>query len=139
MGDRQKVNTEGVPSTTHKITILWFDPKREGQMSTNVYFHLLWDLPLDIQTYTSQRLIGIDVDGLRNFRHTSKALFREYCRELSERLKRNEIDLDYICKRWIVQRFAPEGHCTQLGKPVLSPLDAAAQIFAKRYGVKLYA
>jgi hypothetical protein len=118
---------EGLPSTTHRITIRWLDPKREIMRKTNLYLHLIWGAE-------DKRLVGVKIDGLHDFKHINKALFREYCRELSERLIASEIDLQYICNRWMAQRFEPEGFCDQLGAPVLSPLDAAAKILQRRYG-----
>jgi hypothetical protein len=121
-----EIEHEGLPSTTHRITIRWLDPKREVMRKTNLYLHLIWG-------GEDHRLVGVKIDGLGDFKHINKALFREYCRELSERLVSGEIDLEYICQRWIAQRFEPEGFCDQLGAHVLSPLDAAAKIMKGRY------
>lgn len=117
---------EGVPSTTHRITIRWFDLKREAERKTNIYLHLLWDS-------SDQSLIGIKIDGLGDFKHINKALFREYCRELTVRLTAKEIDMAYVCDRWIAQRFEPDGFCDQVNGMVLSPLDAAAKLMNIRY------
>lgn len=117
---------EGLPSTTHQISIRWLDPKREIMRRTSLYLHLVWG--------EDGRLVRVKIDGLRDFKHINRALFREYCRELSERLATGEIDLNYVCDRWMAQRFEPEGYCDQLKAPVLSPLDAAAKIMMRRYG-----
>ena len=130
MSDLPGLEVEGVPSTTHKISIHWLHTKSGTMREANIYFHLLWN-PVD------NCLVGIKMDGLRDFKHMSKALFREYCRELTERLQRKEIDLQYICQRWIVQRFEPAGMCPQINGIALSPLDAAAKFFMARYKIRL--
>jgi hypothetical protein len=112
-------------STTHKVEIKsWISP--EGAvMDVNLFIHLVWDEGLN--------LIKIHCDGLNGQTGSVKAVLREYCRELSERLERREIGLRYICKRWIAQRFDPAGICPQAEGPVSSLLDGAAKVLMKRY------
>jgi len=118
------LTTDGIPSITHKISIQWLNPETGKVYPAKAYFHLIW---------FEGKLIGIDFDGLNAQVSSSKAVLREYCRELSERLRREEIDLEYICDRWIAQRFAPEGYCDQTKGMVTSILDAASKVLRKRY------
>lgn len=122
------VDRKGVPSTTFKIEIRWYDTKHRREKRTSFFLHLLWN---------GEQLIGLKMDGLREFKTMNRALFREYCRELSERLQDGQIDLNYVCQRWIAQTFDPEGYCPQLEAMVRSPLDAAAKVLIKRYGLQL--
>ena len=118
---------EGLKSTTFKVTVKgWTSP--EGDiMDVNGFFHLVWDSVGD--------LVEIHFDGLNPQAANAKAIIREYCRELSERLSTRAIGLLYICDRWVGQRFEPSGYCPQAHGMVTSILDAASRVFRKRYNL----
>ena len=130
----KRLETDGLSSTTHKLTII-LDKPRGAVVSIDAYFTLTWSGTPGL----SGELYNIALAGLPKSPHALKAVLREYCAELSKRLKLKEIDLQYICERWIVQRFEPCGYCSQLeGREVHSILDAAAKYFMRRYNIVLF-
>jgi hypothetical protein len=126
----QRLGQGGLPSTTHKVEIkAWLPPDGEAPMDVNLFVHLTW------ADEERTQLVGIDCDGLNAQASTVKALARELCLQLTERLERKEIDLRYICDRWIAQRFEPAGICPQINGTAKSVLDAAAKLMLERYGL----
>ncbi|MCU0691374.1 MAG: hypothetical protein MUF54_08230 [Polyangiaceae bacterium] len=124
--DEDILMREGLPSTTHKVEIRsWQPPDGGSPVDVNFFVHLVWG--------QDGRLHGIDCDGLNGQAGVVKALARELCRELSQRIEHEEIDLNYICERWVAQRFEPAGICPQVPGIVSSVLDGAAKVLRSRY------
>ena len=105
-------------SETLKISILWAGSNSGEPRKIRAYFHLI--------LRPDDTVCGITFDGFTEFSATTKSVMREYCRELSERLDAEQIDLDYIIQRWRGQWFEPEGYCHQTCDMRKSILDAAA-------------
>lgn len=114
-------------STTYKVEIAPWIADDGRVMDVTAFFHIIW------ADREKTRPVGIDFDGLNAQAGVAKAALRELCRELSQRLAKGEIDLNYICDRWIAQRFEPAGPCPQLeGRFVFSILDGAAKLLSQR-------
>jgi len=125
-------DSEGLRSTTFKVEVKSWIANDGRVMDVNAYFHLLWAYDPEI---ASERLVGIDFDGMNAQAGTAKAVLRELCRELSQRLRHGEVGLGHIVDRWRAQRFEPAGYCPQTNSMITSILDGAAKVLAKRYNI----